>query len=89
MEKKKDDYLTRFRNAVKEFSATKLTYRIERGDYDQAFKSFLSADSKDARSFTFKIDLLPNDILFMRLLLGEKITPEILPKLKAIWDQEK
>jgi len=88
MKKKKDDYITRFRNAVKEFATTKLAYRIERGDYDQAFQAFLSANIEDECGFTFKIDLLSNDILFMRLLLGERITPEILSRLKKIWDKE-
>jgi len=85
----KENPIIKFRDAIAEFSVIKLGYRIKRGDYDRAFKSFLSADSKDACEFTFTIQLLPNDILFMRLLLGEKITPDILSKLKAIWDQEK
>jgi len=88
MKKKKDDYITRFRNAVKEFVTTKLAYGIERGNYDQAFQAFLSANIKDKCEFTFKLHFVSNDILFMRLLLGERITPEILSRLKKIWDKE-
>jgi len=89
LKKKKDDYITRFRNAVAEFMTTKLAYGIKRGDYDRAFQAFLSADIKDECEFTFKIHLINNDILFMRLLLGERITPEILSRLKELWDKEK
>ena len=88
MKKKKDDYIIRFRNTMKEFCVTKLGYWIERGTYDRAFQSFLNADSEECE-FTFRISLFPNDIMVMRLLLGEKMTPEILSKLKNIWDKEK
>ena len=88
MAKKKDDYITKFRNAIKEFCTTKLAYRIERGDYDRAFQSFLTAEIGSDLELTFKVSLLSNDILVMRLLLGEKMTPEILSRLKKIWDKE-
>lgn len=87
MKKKKDDYVIRFRNVIKEFCVTKLEYWVERGTYDSAFQSFLNAGSKDCE-FNFRISLFPNDIMVMRLLLGEKMTPEILSRLKKIWDKE-
>jgi len=86
--KKSENYILNFRNAIKEFAMHKMAYRIDRGDYDKAFKAFLNANVEDNFGLDFRISFLSNDILLMRVLAGETLNDEILSKLKKLWDKE-
>ncbi len=78
--------IRKFRKALKEFALIKLAYNFDKGEMDSELRSFCEGDSL---RITLTIDLLPNDIIFMRSLSGQKITRSVLRKVKKMWDDEK
>ena len=78
-----------FGNAVMEFLLTKFKYCYEKGEYDHAIRSFLDANPEDSLELNFKIQLIPNDIIIMRLLSGGTLDDTLIENVKKLWDRER
>ena len=78
--------LDRFKSGVLKFWGHKMAYRIARGDFDSVFKRFLEGDSI---SFDLSLSFIPNDVIFMNALIGNKISPTVLRKVRRLWDKER
>ena len=74
--------IKRFRKACLEFWKYKLSYAVEKGEFDNYIIDFLNGD---LLRLSFVISFLPNDVLFMRALLDMDITDDILKKIKKKW----
>lgn len=77
--------IEKFREAFKTFILIKTSYRIDRGELDECIKEFCNGDNL---TIDFSIDLIANDILFMKTLAGTKINKKTLDKVRKIWDKE-
>jgi len=78
--------LKQFRKAFKVFSLEKISWRIDNGQMDYHIEEFLKGDTLE---IGLKITFLPNDVIFMRTLLGLEITPEIRKKMHKMWRNER
>ena len=76
--------MQKFRNALCEFWKIKVEYAINKGELDNAINRFLNGDTLD---LSLHISLLPNDVIFMNLLLDNKITNKTLKKMRKCWNK--
>lgn len=81
--------VTKFRKALQEFLWAKFQYRFEKGDYDKAIELFLDARGRDVCTFYIKINLIPNDIMVMRLLSGAGLDAQLMKAVRTLWDKER
>ena len=79
--------IKKFRKALLKFFYYKLNYYFNKGIFDNDIRDFLTGDSF---KITYDITLQPNDVIFMRELIGldDEIEMEkIVEKLKHEWDK--
>lgn len=81
--------VTKFRKALQEFLWAKFQYRFEKGDYDNAIELFLDAKGRDSCTFYIKVNLIPNDIIVMRLLSGGGLDDQLMKAVRRLWDKER
>jgi hypothetical protein len=77
--------IIKFRRAFKEFWVEKIKFKIDSGALDSDIKGFLNGDNL---SFKFTIDTIPNDVIFMRALVGLKTSEHLRQKLHKKWKNE-
>lgn len=77
--------IEKLRYAFKSFLLAKLAYHFDKGNFDKCIKDFSKGDSL---TIDASVKLLPNDIIFIKMLTGTKIDKKILDKVRKMWDKE-
>lgn len=80
-----EDDLLAYRLAFKKLVCMKFAYKIDKGNFDRIIQSFIEGDTL---VLIMDINTVPNDVIFMRSLVGKEITPEIEEKVRKMWDEE-
>lgn len=80
----KKENLQKFKEGVKVLMNERMNYRIDKGEFDSIFRTFLDGDSL---TFTMELEFRPNDIMFMNSLIGNGVTDEVRQKVRALWDK--
>lgn len=73
--------MIKFREAIKKFLIYRICERIDDGEFDPVIKSFLEGDSI---SIDLSVNFIPNDIIFMRILMGDTIPSDVAVKVAEL-----
>jgi hypothetical protein len=75
-----------FTECMAQYLHLKIDYYRENGTLEKLVKPFLDGDQLE---ICIRLDFTANDIIFDHLLCSQEITPDVLKKVKKLWDQEK